>query len=159
LASLTEKSLKTWVLPEKRSRAGAMNTFSLLFIAQLNRRRRGLWADAHERLRGLVSKTVDEIERAVHGGDIKVALELLKIVKVHGEVRAPEGRMAPDMVLRQWALAQARRELGDEYPTLVMLRSLGGSHEAHIQARAEEIIADLRPTFAGKSAAEEGPEG
>jgi len=101
-----------------------------LFIAELNRRRKDLWADAHERLRGLVSKAVEVIEQAVHGGDIKVAVELLKIVKVHGEVRAPEGPTDPEMVLRQRAQAQARSELGDEDPSLAMLRSLGGSHEA-----------------------------
>jgi hypothetical protein len=74
-------------------------------------------------------------------------VEPLKIVKVHDGVSAPEGPTDPDEVLRQRAQAQARRELGDEDPTLAMLRSLGGSHKARIQARAEEIMAELRVPF------------
>jgi hypothetical protein len=102
---------------------------------------RAMWVGAQERLRALVGQ-------AVSGGDLKAAVELLKIVKVHGGVSAPEGPRDPDAVLRQRAQAQARHELGDEDPTLAMLRSLGGGHEAHIQARAEEIMAELQRTWA-----------
>jgi hypothetical protein len=119
----------------------------LVFIAELNRRRKALWAEALERLRVLVGKAVDVIEQAVGDGDLKAAVELLKIVKVHGEVSAPEGPTDPEMVLRQHAQAQARCELGDEDPTLTMLRSLGTTHEARIQARTEEIMVELRRTF------------
>jgi hypothetical protein len=128
-----------------------------VFIAELNRRRQALWAEHHERLRALVGQAVEVIEQAVCGGNLKAAVELLKIVKVHGEVGAPEGATNPEAVLRQRAQAQARSELGDEDPTLAMLRSLGGSHEARIQARAEEILADLRQTFVAMSSAEDGP--
>src|ERR671923_1246329 len=62
-----------------------------VFIAELNHRRRELWAEGHERLRGLVGKAVEVIEQAVCAGDLKAAVELLKIVKVHGGVGAPEG--------------------------------------------------------------------
>jgi hypothetical protein len=110
-----------------------------------------MWAGAQERLRALVGKAVEVIEQAVSGGDLKTAVELLKIVKVHGGVGAPEGPTDPDAVLRQRAQAQARRELGDEDPTLAMLRSLGGSYEARVQGRAEEIMAELRPTFSNMS--------
>jgi hypothetical protein len=122
-----------------------------VFIAELNRRRQALWVEHHERLRALVGQAVEVIEQAVCGGNLKAAVELLKIVKVHGAVNAPEGATEPEAVLRQRALAQARRELGDEDPTLAMLRSLGGGHEARIHARAEEIMAELRVPFGDAS--------
>ena len=118
-----------------------------LFVAELNTRRRAMWAGAQERLRAPVGQAVEVIEQAVSGGDFKAAVELLKIVKIHGGVGAPEGPTDPEAVLRQRAQAQARCELGDEDPTLAMLRSLGGSYEARIQARAEEIMEELREPF------------
>jgi hypothetical protein len=51
-------------------------------------------------------------------------------------------------VLRQRVQAQAQHELGDEDPAPATLRSLGGAHETRIQTSAEEIMAELRQTFA-----------
>jgi hypothetical protein len=57
-------------------------------------------------LRVLVGKAVDVIEQAVGDGDVKAAIELLKAVKLYGEVGAPTGATEPDVIVRQQAVAQ-----------------------------------------------------
>jgi hypothetical protein len=87
-----------------------------LFIAELNRQRQALWADARERLRALVGKAVAVIEQAMQEGDLGAVIGVLKAVKLYGEIGAPEGPTNPDAILRARTEAQARRELGDESP-------------------------------------------
>jgi hypothetical protein len=76
-----------------------------VFIAELNRQRQALWAEVHERLRALVHTVVDVITEAVKGGDAKAAVKLLKIVKLHGEVRPSEGPPDSEVALQQRAQA------------------------------------------------------
>ena len=121
-----------------------------LFLAELNRRQ-ALWAEAHERLWTLVHAAVSVIKEAVKDGDAKVAVELLKIVKLHGEVRPSEGPTNPEAVLQQRARAQARRELGDENSRQVALRRLDDGHDDRIKARAEKLQTELRQPFCDAS--------
>jgi hypothetical protein len=96
-----------------------------VFIAELNHRRKALWTEAHDRLRTLVGKAVDILEQAVAGGDLKAAVEVLKIVKLHGQVSPPSGPEDPELVLWQqaeaWAVAELQREGPSEDPTLALL--------------------------------------
>jgi hypothetical protein len=110
-----------------------------VFMVELNRRRQALWAEAHERLRALVHTAVDVIEEAIKGGDRKAAVEVLKIVKLHGVVRPPERPTDPEAVLQHCAEAQARRELGDDSPLQMALRGLDGGHHDRFKARAAEL--------------------
>jgi hypothetical protein len=61
-------------------------------------------------LRVLVGEAVDVIEQAVGDGDVKAAIELLKAVKLYGEVGAPTGATEPDVIVRQQAVAQLECE-------------------------------------------------
>jgi hypothetical protein len=94
-----------------------------------------------------VAKAVDAIEQELNGGDVKAAIELLKAVKLYGEVGAPQGLTDPEAILQVRADAQARGELGDESPLQVALRGLDGGHHERIRAKAEELLTELREPF------------
>ena len=48
------------------------------FTAELNRQRRLIWGDSHDRLRALASKAVDTLETSLDEGDSRVALEVIQ---------------------------------------------------------------------------------
>jgi len=49
------------------------------FQAELNKRRRETWGVAADRLRSLLPKALDVIEREIDGGSYRAALELIKL--------------------------------------------------------------------------------
>src|SRR4029453_8873154 len=59
------------------------------FMAELNRRRKEVWQMAHERLRGLVGKAIDIVEKALNADDVKAALAVLKATTLYGYFGAP----------------------------------------------------------------------
>ena len=61
------------------------------FTAELNRQRRLIWSDSHDRLRALASKAVDTLETSLDEGDSRVAVEILKAIGLYGQVRPPSG--------------------------------------------------------------------
>ena len=81
-----------------------------VFIAELNRQREELWENAQERLRHLVGAAVDTLEDAVIEGDLKAAIEVLKTLKLHGNISPPSEPTDTDAVLRQWARQWAEQE-------------------------------------------------
>ena len=115
-----------------------------LFIAELNRRRHALWAEAHERLRALVGQAVAVLERAVVGGDLKAAVEVLKIVKVHGAVPPPSGPEDPELVQWQQAEAWARREVQREGPEDPVLALVGDVRQRREHELIHQRMAALR---------------
>ena len=48
------------------------------FTAELNRQRRLIWGDSHDRLRALASKAVDTIEVALDEGDSRVKARVME---------------------------------------------------------------------------------
>src|SRR5712664_2745053 len=52
------------------------------FVAAMNKARQALWSAAHDRLRGLVTQSVDIVEKSLGDGDLKAAIEVLKIVNL-----------------------------------------------------------------------------
>jgi len=50
------------------------------FTAELNKQRRLIWGDSHDRLRALASKAVDTLETSLDEGDSRVAVEVLKAI-------------------------------------------------------------------------------
>jgi hypothetical protein len=96
--------------------------YERVFARKLNRRRQALWAEAHEHLRALVGKAVNVLDQAVRDGDVKAAIELLRVVKLYGEVSALRGLTDPEAILQACAEVQARRLLSDESPLQTALR-------------------------------------
>jgi hypothetical protein len=96
-----------------------------IFIAELNRRRKELWLDAQERLRALVGKAIEVLEKVVESGDVKTSVEVLKVAKLYGQASPPSGPEDPELVLWQqaerWAADEYRREGPAEDPTLALL--------------------------------------
>lgn len=78
------------------------------FIAQLNTRRKELWNEAHERLRGMVTKSLDVMESALDSGDSKIAIEVLKAVDIYGKVGPPLGSTNADIVIAEMAERRAK---------------------------------------------------
>jgi hypothetical protein len=114
-----------------------------VFIAELNRRQT-LWTEAHERLRALVGKAVDVLEQAVGDGDVKAAIELLKAVKLYGEVGATNGPTDLDVLVRQYATAQLNRE---GVPRNDLDRLLTDLNSANYRARLAEVEAEIRTPY------------
>ncbi|MDU4959634.1 MAG: helix-turn-helix domain-containing protein [Sporomusaceae bacterium] len=73
------------------------------FVSQLNVRRKENWDDAHERLRGMVSKAIDVMEEALADGDRKVAVEVLKATNIYGRVSGPRGSSNVDEIITKMA--------------------------------------------------------
>jgi hypothetical protein len=96
-----------------------------VFITELNRRRKELWLESHERIRALVGKAVEVLEQAVQRGDVRAAVEVLKAVKLYGQISIPSGPQDPELALWQqaelWAADEYRREGPAEDPTLALL--------------------------------------
>ena len=74
------------------------------FAAQLNRQRRLIWSNSHDRLRALVSKAVDTLDLALQNGDARAAVEVLKAVGLYGQLPSPSGPEDAELVL--WAEAR-----------------------------------------------------
>jgi hypothetical protein len=98
------------------------------FVAELNRHRKALWGAAQERLRGLVHKAVDIGEQALEAGGLKAAVEVLKVVKLYGQVPAPSGLEDPELLLWQEAQAWAAAEVQRQGPTVDPLQALLDEH-------------------------------
>ena len=115
-----------------------------LFIAELNQRRHTLWAEAHVRLHALIGGAVDVIEEAVREGDLKAAIEVLKAVKLYGEVGAPTGASEPDAIVRQQAVAQLEREGTPKNALAAMVENLD---TAAYRARLAEVEMEIRRAY------------
>ena len=79
------------------------------FTAELNRQRRLIWGNSHDRLRALASKAVDTLEVALTEGDAKVAMEVLKAVGLYGQVGPPSEPEDAELVL--WSKAKILADL------------------------------------------------
>ena len=51
---------------------------------ELNKQRRLIWNNSHDRLQALASKTVDTLDLALQNGDARAAVEVLKAVGLYG---------------------------------------------------------------------------
>jgi hypothetical protein len=87
-----------------------------VFLARLNHQRRILWEETQERLRALVPRAIEVLERAMEQGSVRAAVEFLKIVQLHGRVPTPSGPEAPQLVLWQHAEHWAKLELQRDRP-------------------------------------------
>jgi hypothetical protein len=81
-----------------------------VFMATLHERRASLWAEAHDRLRALVGRAIENLETAVQEGKVSVSIEVLKICGLYGIIGAPSGPTNPDAIIRDMAEVHATRE-------------------------------------------------
>ena len=113
------------------------------FAAQLNRQRRLIWSNSHDRLRALVSKAVDTLDLALQNGDARAAVEVLKAVGLYGQVQPPSGPEDAELVLwaeaREWAELEFKKQRPSIDPTMAF--TLG---EIEIPALAMERLEELR---------------
>ena len=116
------------------------------FTAELNKQRRLIWGDSHDRLRALASKAVDTLETSLDEGDSRVALEVLKAVGLYGQVQPPTGPEDADLVLweeaREWAEMEFKKQRPSIDPTTEF--TLG---QIEIPALALERMEELREQF------------
>jgi hypothetical protein len=117
-------------------------TSHLLFQSELEQARGVLWRLSAERLRGLMSKALDNIATAIGGGDVKSSFALLKAVGIYGDAEInhiADWRM--ESLIRQEA---ERRVKAEGIP-------MDGTHESLIRltqnpcyhSRLQEIEAEL----------------
>ena len=78
-------------------------------FAQLNRQRRLIWGNSHDRLMALASKAVDNLEVALQNSDARAAVEVLKAVGIYGQLPPPSGPEDAELVL--WEVAKTWAEL------------------------------------------------
>ena len=116
------------------------------FTAELNRQRRLIWGDSHDRLRALASKAVDTIETSLAFNTSRVALEVLKAIGLYGQVQPPSGPEDADLVLWEKAREWAELEFKKQRPSIDPLTAftLG---EIEIPALAQERMEELREQF------------
>jgi hypothetical protein len=111
------------------------------FMAELNRRRKDVWQTAQERLRGLVGKAIDILEKALQPDDVKAAVTVLRAANLYGNVGAPYGETDPELVLlaqaEAWAAQELRRQ-GTADDPLAMLLATEAKPQL-IRQRMEEL--------------------
>jgi hypothetical protein len=116
------------------------------FVAELNQRRKEVWHTAHERLRGLVGKAIDILEKALHTDDVKAALAVLKATTLYGNVGAPQGETEAEVVLvaqaETWAAQELRRQGTADDPLAMVLAA--EAKPQLIRQRLEELRRSYR---------------
>jgi hypothetical protein len=114
-----------------------------LFIAELNRQRVELWAEARERLKSMANRALDVVEVQLDSGDPKVSLAAAKYIlqgtRLLGETDLPKGGpMTPEGVLMTELRTDARRKLAaKEGPA--MSRLFDPFMEEELSARVETL--------------------
>ena len=113
------------------------------FTAELNKQRRLIWGDSHDRLRALAGKAVDVLGVALDEGDSRVAVDVLKAIGLYGQVQPPSGPEDAELVLweeaREWAEMESKRLRPSIEPLTAY--TLG---EIEIPALAQERMEELR---------------
>jgi hypothetical protein len=89
-----------------------------IFVARLNQAKRRRWEEAQDRLRALVPEAIATLEKAMQQGSVKAAVELLKIVQLHGQVHPPNGPKDPQLLVwhqaEQWAQMEMQHDGPDD---------------------------------------------
>jgi hypothetical protein len=117
------------------------------FVATLNQERKDLWEAAHQRLRGLVHKSIDILEKALTAGDAKAAMELLRIIGIAGNVPAPSGETNPEAIVYQEADAWTKGRHVREGPTVDFVQTLLHEGADKDAAMLRERLGTLREAW------------
>ena len=92
---------------------------NVFFQAELNKKRKDIWAGAEDKLRALVADAVDVLEKELKNDNLKAAIEVLKSVNLYGNVTAPSGDTDPDVILLRQAEQWAENELAKKPMSLI----------------------------------------
>ena len=83
-----------------RSTVTGWRLYNPTFAAELNKRRKEVWGAAGDRLRTLLLKAFDVVEDALNAGDIKAALEFLKVAGVNNIKLDNIGPEEPEEIIK-----------------------------------------------------------
>lgn len=83
-----------------RSTVTGWRLYNPTFAAELNKRRKEVWGAAGDRLRTLLLKAFDVVESALNAGDIKAALEFLKVAGVNNIKLDNIGPEEPEEIIK-----------------------------------------------------------
>jgi hypothetical protein len=124
----------------------AWRTSHLLFQSELEQARGLLWRLSAERLRGLMSKALDNIAQAVSAGDVKASFGVLRAVGLFGDPTINSIRdWRMESLIRQEAERRVKAEgipVDATHETLIRL-----SENPRYHQRREEIEAELRREY------------
>lgn len=102
VAEVTESTVSRWC------------NHDAAFIAELNKRRAGLWDTHADKLRSLAGRAVDTLEGLLDAGDEKTRLAaataILKSVALH-EGGRPAGPIDAEEIKSQWRTSEVMRSL------------------------------------------------
>jgi len=131
-----------------------------LFIAELNRQRIELWAEARERLKSLANRALDVVESQLDSDDPKASLAAAKYIlqgtRLLGDTDLPkEGPTTPEGVLMAELRTDARQELvATEGPA--MPRFGFDPFRAEMEQELSTRVEDLAQSRLKKAMAEAG---
>ena len=112
-----------------------------VFMAAVNARRRELWEETHDRLRGLAVKALDVLAGALEADPataLPAAVQVLKALKIYGTVDAPMGPTSALGVLADRARANAQEILAAMPPDLDPLEAILGERAELARLAGEE---------------------
>lgn len=112
-----------------RSTVNIWKNHDAAFIAQLNARRQELWEAQSQRLRGLVDKAIDVLEKDLTAPDMMIpqraAVHILRAAGLYGAAPTPTGpATAEEVTLQQRMDEAALRE--KEHDAFLAESGLGG---------------------------------
>ena len=121
------------------------------FRAELNRRRQDIWGAAGERLRAMLPRAMDAIEKELEQGDGKTAVQVLKLAGLSG-LEPPAGPIEADQIIEQKVTAKAEVRVAEreKYQTDAerMLASMDPERtkardEGEVKAARREVLEEI----------------
>jgi len=95
-----------------RSTVTFWRLYNPTFAAELNKRRKEVWGAAGDRMRTLLLKAFDVVESALNAGDIKAALEFLKVAGVNNIKLDNIGPEEPEEIIKA---EKEKKHAGDNH--------------------------------------------
>ena len=94
------------------------------FQAELNKRRQEIWSTAIEKIRCMVLKALDVVDKALDKGSVKTALEVLKIAGLDKANLGEIGEIDPERILEKLALESRKQMVVSEFEKMLVKESL-----------------------------------
>jgi hypothetical protein len=110
--------------------------YDIYFQAELNKRRKEIWGASIDRIRALVPKAMERLEKEVDGENgWKVALEVIKLAGIESKYIRNIGHEDADSILTELAQKKINQELfstTDDFSKEQILKEYRGKLEAEI---------------------------
>ncbi|MES5265451.1 helix-turn-helix domain-containing protein [Priestia megaterium] len=86
--------------------------YDIYFQAELNQRRKAVWNVSIDKMRALVPKAIEKLEKEIEGlNGWKVSMEIIKIAGINGEYIMDTGKDSSDKILNDLAQKRATEEM------------------------------------------------